>query len=71
MQATLRTPWSVVHNFGHKRSVGYRTRKPWLPSDQDSARAMPPKQFEQRKAVRVSWFTESEACSEVVIGTVQ
>ena len=29
------------------------------------------KAIEQRQAVKVSWFTESKACSEVVIGTVQ
>jgi hypothetical protein len=32
---------------------------------------MQPKQFEQRQAVKVAWFAESKACSEVVIGTAQ
>ena len=35
------------------------------------AEAMPSKRSEQRKTDRASWFTESKACSEVVIGTAQ
>ncbi len=35
------------------------------------AETMQSKRSEQRKTDRASWFTESEACSEVVIGTAQ
>ena len=32
---------------------------------------MQPKRFEQRQTVKVAWFAESKAFSEVVIGTAQ
>jgi hypothetical protein len=51
--------------------AGYRTREPWLRSRQNPAKAMPSKRSEQRQTMKVSWFTESKACSKVVIGTVQ
>ena len=61
----------MAHIFVLCRIVGYRTREPWLRSGQNSLNAMQPKQFEQRQAVKVAWFAESKACSEVVIGTAQ
>ena len=61
----------MSHIFLLCRIVGYRILEPWLPSDQESAEAMSSKRSEQRQAVKVSWLTESKACSEVVIGTVQ
>jgi len=67
-------PWkgqsAAAKRTQHSRA-GYRIREPWLASDQDSAEAMPSKRSEQRQAVKVSWFTEREVCSEVVIGTAQ
>ena len=50
---------------------GYWTREPWLWSGQDYAKAMPSKQSEKNQMLKVSWFTESKSCSEVVIGTAQ
>ena len=61
----------MAHIFVLCRIVGCRTREPWLASWQDSSEAMPSKRSEQRQAVKVSWFTEREVYSEVVIGTAQ
>jgi len=32
---------------------------------------MPSKRSEQRQTMKVWWFTENKACSELAIGTVQ